>query len=328
MRYFAFHLVLAKTTFQPDGNDSDDIRTASSIVPSPSEDPTPATREPSQDADILALSPSSSFLAAHMNEDSMDEIDLYKGFSDRLLLLINEITDLVPLGKTTDNKTIFIAKARHLKSSLDTVQQHLPEFPVSSSTSSSTSTPPPTSTPGPDLATRKIAISATAETYRQGAVILLHHILTQCHTAGSSTVASHVIIVPAKEQQTAIASILNTIDHHFETMIHTAALPLWSLFLAGCCVDNNEELRMTALRIFETIEAKKRFGNVAPARMVMEMVWRQRDLGRDQRRTSVAAAAATNRKKILPDPAAARPQGLYEWERAAMLLGGWKISLT
>ena len=322
MRYFAFHLVLAKTTFQPDENDSDEIRTASSMGPSPSEGPTSATRDPSQDADVLALSPSSSFLAAQMNEDSMDEIDLYKGFSDRLLLLINAITDLVPYSKTADSNSIFITKARHLKSSLDTLQQHLPEFPALSSASA------------PDLATRKIAISATAETYRQGAVILLHHILTQCHAAAAAsasitTMASHpVIIVPAKEQQSAIASILHTIDHHFETMIHTAALPLWSLFLAGCCVDNNEELRMMALRIFETIEAKKRFGNVAPARMVMEMVWRQRDLGRDQRRSSVAAAAATNSRKVISDPAAARQRGLYEWERAAMLLGGWKISLT
>ena len=100
-------------------------------------------------------------------------------------------------------------------------------------------------------------------------------------------------------------------------MIHTAALPLWSLFLAGCSVDN-EEQRIAALQIFEATEERKRFGNVKPAREVMEMVWRQRDLGRDQRRS--AASARKN-----SDPALV---GQYEWERAMALLGGWKISLT
>jgi hypothetical protein len=226
----------------------------------------------------------------------MDEIDPYMGFSNRLLLLINEISDLVLVGKAADNQAIFTSKARRLKSSLDNLQQHLPEFQASSS----------------DLAPRKMAISATAETYRQGAVVLLHQILSQPHPAAS--ISSHVII-HAKELQGAIHSILHTIDTHLEDMIHTAALPLWPLFLAGCCVDK-EEQRMTALRLFETTEQRKRFGNVTPAREVMEMVWRQRDLSRDQRRS------ATRKNS---DPASV---GQFEWERASALLGGWKISLT
>lgn len=290
MRYFAFHLVLAKTTFRPDETDSTEAQTGSPI--SPTSDDQTHTGQLSEDPDNLAISPSTTFLSVHMCEDSMDEIDPYMGFSNRLLLLINEISDLVLVGKAADNHTIFTNKARRLKSSLDNLQQHLPEFQASSS--------------------RKMAISATAETYRLGAIVLLHQVLSQPHPAAS--ISSHVII-HVKELQGAIHTILDTIDTHLEDMIHTAALPLWPLFLAGCCVDK-EDQRMTALRLFEVIEQPKRFGNITPAREVMEMVWRQRDLRRDQRRSSA-------RKNS--DPASV---GQFEWERASALLGGWKISLT
>jgi len=244
----------------------------------------------------------------------MDEIDPYMGFSNRLLLLINEITDLVLVGNTADNNTLFTNKARHLKSSLDNLQQRLPAFPAMAAASPSDSDSNPATQR--DLASRKRAMAATAETYRHGAIVLLHHILSQPQPAAS--ISSHVII-HAKELHAAIHSILHTISTHLDDMIHTAALPLWPLFLAGCCVDD-EEQRMTALRVFETTEQRKRFGNVTPAREVMEMVWRQRDLGRDQRRSAAVAAAKRNSNPKMV--------AMYEWERASVLLGGWKISLT
>lgn len=313
MRYFAFHLVLAKTTFRPEEPDLEDTTRQTGTPSSSTSDDETSTRQSTEDpaSGSRAMSPSSSFLSSHMYEDTMDEIDPYMGFSNRLLLLINEITDLVLVGNTAGNNTLFTNKARNLKSSLDNLQQHLPSFPVIEASASKSSP-----TTQRDFASRKRAMVATAETYRQSAIVLLHHILSQPHPAAS--ISSHVII-HAKELQAAIHSILHTISTHLDDMIHTAVLPLWSLFLAGCCVDD-EEQRMTALRVFETTESRKRFGNVTPAREVMEMVWRQRDLGRDQRRSAAAAAAKKN-----SDP---KMVGMYEWERASVLLGGWKISLT
>jgi len=46
---------------------------------------------------------------------------------------------------------------------------------------------------------------------------------------------------------------------------------------------------------------------------VVQMVWRQRDL-----------AAQDGRKKISGRGGQAR----FEWERAMVMLGGWKLSLT
>ncbi|KEF52918.1 uncharacterized protein A1O9_10824 [Exophiala aquamarina CBS 119918] len=317
MRYFAFHLVLAKTTFRPEEPDSEGATLQTGTPSSSISDDQTSVRHPSEDpaSGRQAKSFSSSSLSSHMHEDTMDEIDPYMGFSNRLLLLINEITGLVRVGNTADNNTLFTNQARHLKSSLDNLHQHLPAFPAVAA-SASLSASPCSPTTQRDFASRTRAMAATAETYRHGALVLLHHILSQPHPAAS--ISSHVVI-HVKELQAAIRSILHTISTHLDDMVHTAALPLWPLFLAGCCVDD-EDQRMTALRVFETTEQRKRFGNVTPARQVMEMVWRQRDLGRDQRRSAASAAARRN-----SDP---KVLGMYEWERASLLLGGWKISLT
>lgn len=251
-------------------------------------DQTREFRTPSPESPPETFSTSTSWLSLQMPLESMDDIDPYMGFSNGLLLLINEITDLVRLGKGTDDQAICVARARRLKTSLENLHQRLPESP----------------TLGADSPKRRLAVIATGETYRLGALVLLYEIFSQSFPAALA--ATHVIT--NSELQETIQSILRTIDTHLDDMIHTAALPLWPLFLAGCCVDH-EEGRVLALRLFEAIEQPRRFGNITPARKVMEMVWRQRDLASDDRRLSTK-------------------RGQYEWERASMLLGGWKISLT
>ncbi|EXJ94142.1 hypothetical protein A1O1_02535 [Capronia coronata CBS 617.96] len=302
VRYFDFHLVLAKTTFRVDEGDSNaDLshpivgNTGSESTSSRSElyHGPDHTRQDHDDAPNFSSSTSS--LSLHMPLDSMDDIDPYMGFSNGLLLLINEITDIGPMASRTGDQARATIHARRLKTSLANLHQRLPESAVSS-----------------DMVTRRRAFVATAEAYRLGAIILLHEVLSRSYPAVSAP--CHVITKP--ELDDAIQSILQLIDTRLEDMIDTAALPLWPLFLAGCCVDLEED-RMTALRLFEVIEQRKRFGNITPARKVMEMVWRQRDLGRDDRQQP-----ARNRK------GGRGTVEQYEWERASTLLGGWKISLT
>ncbi|EXJ91987.1 hypothetical protein A1O3_00537 [Capronia epimyces CBS 606.96] len=299
VRYFDFHLVLAKTAFRVDEEESTAklpqppvIRSGllfASCETDESIDSNPVTRESD---DTHNLSSSTALLSLHMPLDSMDDIDPYMGFSNSLLLLINEITELGPMATRLCNQPTVTSHARRLKASLENLDQRPPDVLAFSSNSK--------------LGTSRRAFVTTAETYRLGAFVLLHEILWRSYPAASA--ASHVITIAERDE--AIRSILKLVDTHHKDMINTATLPLWPLFLAGCCVDLEED-RMTVLRLFEIIEQRKRFGNVPPARKVMEMVWRQRDLGRDGRR-----------------PARRKNVEQYEWERASTLLGGWKISLT
>lgn len=89
--------------------------------------------------------------------------------------------------------------------------------------------------------------------------------------------------------------------------------------------------------------------NITPAREVVEMVWRQRDLAvQDERkrpkpkpkpgkRSGTKTKARTGRRKTQPmeaidvPPVGKQSLGLakrFEWERAMAMMGGWKLSLT
>ncbi|KAJ5586349.1 hypothetical protein N7450_006136 [Penicillium hetheringtonii] len=103
-------------------------------------------------------------------------------------------------------------------------------------------------------------------------------------------------------------------------MMRTAVLPLWPLFLAGCCAFEEEE-RVKVMQLFEELEGIHRFGNVAPAMEVIKMVWRQKDLSvQDERK----------REKSRPIEMSIdyQNEARFSWEHAMSMLGGWKLSLT
>jgi hypothetical protein len=61
------------------------------------------------------------------------------------------------------------------------------------------------------------------------------------------------------------------------------------------------------------------------------MIWRQRDLGvQDDRKRRHAAAMASEMHESNPisSPLATKGVQLFEWERAMMMMGGLKLSLT
>nr|XP_001392247.2 hypothetical protein ANI_1_1660074 [Aspergillus niger CBS 513.88] len=95
--------------------------------------------------------------------------------------------------------------------------------------------------------------------------------------------ANHLgaILLLSEEKLRYVRQILNLIQAHKSNMMRTAVLPLWPLFLAGCCVSDDND-RVIVLQIFQEWEAIRRFGNIAPAREVIEMVWRRRDLNQNE----------------------------------------------
>ncbi|KAF7588350.1 hypothetical protein BBP40_005878 [Aspergillus hancockii] len=343
-RYFAFHLVLARTAFRVD---SDVAPGKYTMFKSP-DAPTHLVRkiyEPSLDRALVSGSggsgdsnsaggenlqelaaTSTNFLALTMPLEELDEIDPYMGFSNSLLLLINEIADLAWRSppKCMDANAISLrVKAFHLKESLDKLRQRPPGQLVSAATSGN-------DCPDRDLATKFMII---AEANRLGALLFLHEICSNrfrfegsYHNPETYDDYDQNTLLPRfpeEDKHNYIRAILDLIGHNLPWIIRTAALPLWPLFLAGCCAVTEED-RMTVMVIFEESEQLKRFGNIRPAREVVEMVWRQHDLGvQDDRKRRRAAAVATGR------PVEKNTQSeRFIWERAMKMLGGWKLSLT
>ncbi|KAJ6008599.1 hypothetical protein N7499_001350 [Penicillium canescens] len=254
-RYFAFHLVLARTAFR---------------VTSTSQAP------PILPDSILEAS---------------DIIDPYMGFSPALLLMINQVAELAWARDGLDE--ISRKGVYQLKANLDNLQQKLPAEHI-------------------DPDTECVAI---AEANRLGALLFLYEICLTKSASSKSPIAS----LDAEERNIYVKRILGLVLKKKANMMRTAVLPLWPLFLAGCCAHEEEE-KVIVLQLFEELNGIRRFGNIAPAVEVVEMVWRQRDLAVQDERKSRRANS-----KIEKDPL----QGArFVWEHAMVMLGGWKLSLT
>ncbi|KAH8689185.1 fungal-specific transcription factor domain-containing protein [Talaromyces proteolyticus] len=269
-------------------------------------------------------------------------IDSYMGFSNSLLLLINEIADLAwkyPSKVEIDSDIISIRKkVQLLRNSLSNLQQTPPPL----CTNINFEEYPKNIENPTDLYTRTVSeFEAIAEANRIGAVLLLHEVcssrLQRPDVFGSDG---------ADTKSDSVRRILEIMLENINRMNRTAALPLWPLFLAGCCATSEED-RIIVLRIFEETEKPKRFGNITPAREVVEMIWRQRDLSvQDDRKRRLSAAArrfgtVNSTKSSYNRPGASstcqsqysqstarRCGGMFEWERAMSMMGGLKLSLT
>ncbi|KAJ5143542.1 transcriptional regulator family: Fungal Specific TF [Penicillium bovifimosum] len=256
-RYFAFHLILARTAFR---------------VTSPT----------SHRAYILPQS---------IIEGS-DMIDPYMGLSPALLLLIDQIAELAWAREDdcmdTNRKVVY-----QLKENLDTLQQKVPTESIDPS----------------------MECAAIAEANRLGALLLLHEI---CSTKVLSPPG--IPILDCEEKIVYVEQILGLLSEKKANMMRTAVMPLWPLFLAGCCA-NREEQRVVVLRLFEEVESIRRYGNIAPAVEVVEMVWRQRDLSAQDEIKRQKKNSTQRQKDSSQGPR-------FSWEHAMVMLGGWKLSLT
>ncbi|BCS22989.1 fungal specific transcription factor domain-containing protein [Aspergillus puulaauensis] len=267
-RYFAFHLVLARTAFRLDDS-------------------------------VFALQPMLGLMhesdANKLEENEADIIDPYMGLSHSLLLLINQVAQIAWEDRDGGSVGDDSNNVLQLKERLENLQQ----------------IPPPLGNDA-EAETECVAI---AEANRLGALLLLHEVCSRKDTKnerGARHLPRHLQMLDSGEKDHGVKSILSLILEKKASMMRTAVLPLWPLFLAGCCAPTDAE-RVIVMQLFEELEGIRRFGNIAPAMEVVQMVWRQRDL-----------AAQDGRKKRSDRGGQAR----FEWERAMAMLGGWKLSLT
>ncbi|EHY59525.1 hypothetical protein ABEF95_016570 [Exophiala dermatitidis] len=297
LQYFVFHLVLAKATFH-DGDMEIEEQP-------PSEGRSSLVHEGSGSLAVAEswLSPSTSALSIQMSLDDLDQIDLYMGFSNSLLLLINEIAEMTkikPDASDREQRNLkLLARACRIKESLvrlEKTNSHLGSMP--------------------ELADKEPTVVAIAEIYRLGALLYLHEVL--------STPALEFPycrrIFKAGEKEHYVSQILDMTSSNITQICSVASMPLWSLFLAGCCAISETD-RVKVLQIFEHVEKQCQFGNVIPAHAALEAVWRQKDLLRDE--PSPASGRAQNQRGNR-----AQTYVQYEWEKALDMLGGWRISLT
>jgi hypothetical protein len=293
-RYFAFHLVLARTAFRVD----DDVQfshtlLSSSVDTSSSHHPLCETqislegleqlesqpRSPGLDElrRSAPFSPSTNLLSLNMSLDELDKIDPYMGFSNSLLLLINEVANLAwqDLSSQSESSwTLLQSKVDRLKRTLEDLQQTPPMLPRGSTLFNSEKEDPNS------LYSCTISeFIAIAEANRLGALLLLHEICfniskpasvasgsTSSVILGAEDAGRHELLahLTADDRPRYVGGILNLIIQNLNRIMRTAALPLWPLFLAGCC-STSEEDRITVMRIFEESEGRRRFGVSNPA---------------------------------------------------------------
>lgn len=196
-RYFAFHLVLARTAFRVSSSSQDPPAIPDSILEAP------------------------------------DTIDPYMGFSPSLLMLINQVAELAWI-RGAGQQNITAASVHQLKKSLEELDQWIPVEQID-----------------PNM-----ECAAIAEANRLGALLLLHEI---CSPKPVCSGTPHLPTLNVEEKNGYVEQILRLILTKKTNMMRTAVLPLWPLFLAGCCT-RDEEKRVVVMQLFEELEAIRRFG--------------------------------------------------------------------
>jgi hypothetical protein len=166
--------------------------------------------------------------------EASDIIDPYMGLSPALLLLIDQVAGLA--WACEDDRNMSRKDVYQLKAKLDHLQQRQPAEHIDPNTE----------------------CGAIAEANRLGALLLLYEICsTRCVCANSNK--SCIPSLNPEEKDFYVESILGLILEKNANMMRTAVLPLWPLFLAGCCA-RGEEDRVTVLQLFQEVESIRRFG--------------------------------------------------------------------
>lgn len=265
-RYFSFHLVLARTAFRVE----DDItftKTASSV-----------NTERRSTEDCASISKLTDFLSLAMPLEDLDQIDSYMGFSNSLLLLINEVADLAwkyHSKESVEADLPFVREqVRRLRTSLETLQQTPPPLADNGRVDETSFYAFTTEADG--LLERTFAeFQAIAEANRIGALLLLHEVCVSrfqrpdlFRTAASTENDMERIdgydALATNYKTRYVRGILDPMIKNINRISRTAALPLWPLFIAGCCVTTEED-QITVIKIFEETEKLKRYGVCPPS---------------------------------------------------------------
>ncbi|KIV88962.1 hypothetical protein PV10_08586 [Exophiala mesophila] len=243
-----------------------------------------------------------------MPTETLDEIDLWNGYSNSLLLLINEIAglkyDVVQMhqGGTICklSRVALETKILRLRTSIDQLSQ---SSPVLSETSSSSAISPQ----------QCRMLEAIAETYQLAALLFLNESSTPAFLGISSTSDSDLSIplLDDVEKQNQVRAVLNIIHDIVHQTKMPVSWPLWALFIAGCCADQEED-RVMVLSLLHAAQQKAPYENIPQAQKVIELVWNWRD-SQLERHTGGRARSAR--------------VACYDWE-AIMDLKGWRPSFA
>ncbi|KAI0134993.1 fungal-specific transcription factor domain-containing protein [Daldinia grandis] len=262
--------------------------------------------------------------------DELDKIDTHQGFSNRLLLIINDICDLRDAQNSDESN--------HQDADMEALERRVIE--IQSKLDTLTQVPPGNihqvleagmdrdARVEPEELRRKLEfITMTADSNRLAALLFLDetcathlpHIVPQCRKSRSAT----------------IQKILSYVKNICETGPITAALPIWPVFVAGCMASTDDN-RLQVMEIFDKFLSQKKFGSLPPALTVIQMVWRQRDLGCDENPRKIlfvssgdSVGSYDGKNRSPTSPMSRRQRTRYPWERAISMLGGSSLlSLT
>jgi hypothetical protein len=263
-RYFSFHVVLARTTFRVDddlwfsnaASDESPLEITTSVQDKIYDvSATDLSPQPEDHGQYVPFSESTELLSRTMSLDDLDQIDSYMGFSNSLLLLINEIADLA---------WKYPSKAE-VESDLSTVRGIVDR--LRRSVSNLRQTPPPLcmiegnsnkENQSHLYMQAAFEFETIAEANRTGALLLLHEVCSS-RLQRPDIFESDAPSSAGNTKSECVRKILDIMLENINRIGRTAALPLWPLFLAGCCATSEED-RVVVMRIFQETEKPKRFG--------------------------------------------------------------------
>lgn len=247
---------------------------------------------------------STEFISSFMSTESLNEIDPWNGYSNSLLLLINEIAclreDAVAMHHHRLSQARIEAKIRLLETSLSRLSQ--------SSPASLRNTDQQT------LSHQRRLLEGNAEAYRLAAILFLNESSSPrfLGLATTNDAGPAIPLLDATKQQQYVSGVLERVR---DIVMHTdlpVSWPLWPLFIAGCRTDAEED-RMTVLSLLQCAQRKKQYENIPRAQKVIELVWQHQDTQLDN---------DFGKKYQRPGTV-----GRYEWE-VIMDLKGWRPSLA
>lgn len=320
VQYFKYHVVIAKTAFPiesrsitPNTNARIDLSDDWKVQPQPEheqEKPVGFSDPLCEDDVGLVRWASTENLALDMDMDTLDQISPYNCISSHLLLLINEITELKDTIRSChpDKLTEVAAHGYNflrLEKSLESLHQRLP----------------------PHLERQSLAgwtMLQIAEAYRLAALIMLYETIALMPRRRRSPEPACAHAENENDYVRRVLGLVQEILEAPESPQLTASWPLWPLFVAGCCVQGPSDRRLVRA-LFDRAESEKLFGNIAAARKVVEMVWKQDD---DQVYSSVPEDDEGGSNDQLTGVGwDKRNAGMLKWERVNEVTG-YKISLA
>ncbi|KAK4501374.1 hypothetical protein PRZ48_007182 [Zasmidium cellare] len=254
--YFSLHTVLAKTIYPIDADF--------------------AAFNSTQQTLLASSWTASESLALLMPEDDMDIVDTWTGFSNSLMLLLNEMTALRDQS----------AMLNDLKSTSEREQLRLPLFDhirrLARSVTSLDQRPPPSLAENQEHAKPLSLLMATAEAYRIASLLYLAEIarfvIAQCkppEVDGEAGVDTQQLFQMIEGFSACTSSLL---DQVALSLTHThvpPSWPLWPLFIAGCVAESDETRREVA-GLFTKAQDLSQWENITPAWTVVQAVWEKR----------------------------------------------------